>query len=91
MRLNIQPSCEFGLCNLSLRHHIFDNFTYINIAFFHLHESIKQEQRNSDNEGIRYKLGNAKIKVEIELQQDEIIKLNLKKKIAELLDGGANK
>ena len=24
-------------------------------------------------------------------QQDEIIKLNLKKKIAELLDGGANK
>jgi hypothetical protein len=29
--------------------------------------------------------------VEIELQQDEIIKLNLKKKIAELLDGGANK
>ena len=48
-------------------------------------------QRNSDNEGIRYKLGNAKIMVEIELQQDEIIKLNLKKKIAELLDGGANK
>ncbi|KAA4991234.1 XRE family transcriptional regulator, partial [Bacteroides fragilis] len=45
----------------------------------------------SDNEGIRYKLGNAKIMVEIELQQDEIIKLNLKKKIAELLDGGANK
>ena len=43
------------------------------------------------NEGIRYKLGNAKIMVEIELQQDEIIKLNLKKKIAELLDGGANK
>ena len=29
--------------------------------------------------------------VEIELQKDEIIKLNLKKKIAELLDGGANK
>ena len=46
---------------------------------------------SSDNEGIRYKLGNAKIMVEIELQQDEIIKLNLKKKIAELLDGGANK
>ena len=53
--------------------------------------SIKKEQRNYDNEAIRYKLGNAKITVEIELQQDEIIKLNLKKKIAELLDGGANK
>ena len=58
---------------------------------FSLLYSIKREQRNSDNKDIRYKLGNAKIMVEIELQQDEIIKLNLKKKIAELLDGGANK
>ncbi|MFK2307112.1 helix-turn-helix domain-containing protein [Bacteroides fragilis] len=90
-RLDVKPqSVDYLLTRKSI-----DTDTLYNISIaldydFPLY-SIKREQRNSDNEGIRYKLGNAKIMVEIELQQDEIIKLNLKKKIAELLDGGANK
>ena len=90
-RLDVKPqSVDYLLTRKSI-----DTDTLYNISIaldydFSLLYSIKQEQRN-DNEGIRYKLGNAKIMVEIELQQDEIIKLNLKKKIAELLDGGANK
>lgn len=91
-RLDVKPqSVDYLLTRKSI-----DTDTLYNISIaldydFSLLYSIKQEQRNSDNEGIRYKLGNAKIMVEIELQQDEIIKLNLKKKIAELLNGGANK
>ena len=87
-RLDVKPqSVDYLLTRKSI-----DTDTLYNISIaldydFSLLYSIKQEQRNSDNEGIRYKLGNAKIMVEIELQQDEIIKLNLKKKIAELLDG----
>ena len=86
-RLDVKPqSVDYLLTRKSI-----DTDTLYNISIaldydFSLLYSIKREQRNSDNEGIRYK-----IMVEIELQQDEIIKLNLKKKIAELLDGGANK
>jgi hypothetical protein len=32
-------------------------------------------------------MGNAKITLEIELRQDEMLKLNLKQKIADLLEG----
>ena len=91
-RLDVKPhSVDYLLTRKSI-----DTDTLYNISIaldydFSLLYSIKREQRNSDNKDIRYKLGNAKIMVEIELQQDEIIKLNLKKKIAELLDGGANK
>lgn len=91
-RLDVKPqSVDYLLTRKSI-----DTDTLYNISLaldydFALLYSIKQEQRNCDNEDIRYKLGNAKITVEIELQQDEIIKLNLKKKIAELLDGRANK
>ena len=88
-RLDVKPqSVDYLLTRKSIDT---DNISIALDYDFSLLYSIKQEQRNSDNEGIRYKLGNAKIMVEIELQQDEIIKLNLKKKIAELLDGGANK
>ena len=84
-RLDVKPqSVDYLLTRKSI-----DTDTLYNISLaldydFALLYSIKQEQRNYDNEDIRYKLGNAKITVEIELQQDEIIKLNLKKKIAEL-------
>ena len=84
-RLDVKPqSVDYLLTRKSI-----DTDTLYNISLaldydFALLYSIKQEQINCDNEAIRYKLGNAKITVEIELQQDEIIKLNLKKKIAEL-------
>ena len=84
-RLDVKPqSVDYLLTRKSI-----DTDTLYNISLaldydFSLLYSIKKEQRNYDNEDIRYKLGNAKITVEIELQQDEIIKLNLKKKIAEL-------
>jgi hypothetical protein len=32
-------------------------------------------------------MGNAKVTLEIELRQDEMLKLNLKQKIADLLEG----
>ena len=84
-RLDVKPqSVDYLLTRKSI-----DTDTLYNISLaldydFSLLYSITKEQRNYDNEDIRYKLGNAKITVEIELQQDEIIKLNLKKKIAEL-------
>ena len=34
-----------------------------------------------------FKMGNAKVTLEIELRQDEMLKLNLKQKIADLLEG----
>lgn len=80
-RLDVKPqSVDYLLTRKSI-----DTDTLYNISLaldydFSLLYSIKQEQRNYDNEDIRYKLGNAKITVEIELQQDEIIKLNLKRK-----------
>ena len=47
--------------------------------------SIDKEQMNYDRENEAYKLSTAKILIELELKPDEIIKLNLRKKISELL------
>ena len=52
---------------------------------FALLYSIDKEQMNYDRENEAYKLSTAKILIELELKPDEIIKLNLRKKISELL------
>ena len=52
---------------------------------FALLYSIDKEQMNYDRGNEAYKLSTAKILIELELKPDEIIKLNLRKKISELL------
>ena len=47
--------------------------------------SIGKEQMNYDRENESYKLSTAKKMIDRELKPDEIIKLNLRKKISELL------
>ena len=47
--------------------------------------SIKKE--HATDEESPFKVGNAKISLEIELRPDEMLKLNLKQKIADLLEG----
>nr|MCY2673523.1 helix-turn-helix transcriptional regulator [Bacteroides fragilis] len=48
--------------------------------------SIKRSCSPVDEEET-FKMGNAKVTLEIELRQDEMLKLNLKQKIADLLEG----
>ena len=49
--------------------------------------SIKKGVALTVDEEETFKMGNAKITLEIELRQDEMLKLNLKQKIADLLEG----
>ena len=49
--------------------------------------SIKKEHALATDEESPFKVGNAKISLEIELRPDEMLKLNLKQKIADLLEG----
>lgn len=88
-RLDVKPqSVDYLLTRKSI-----DTDTLYNLSLaldydFALLYSTKKEQTNYDGPEIGYKLGTARVTVEIELQQDEIIKLNLKKKISEFLDHG---
>lgn len=88
-RLDVKPqSVDYLLTRKSI-----DTDTLYNLSLaldydFALLYSTKKEQTNYDDPEIGYKLGTARVTVEIELQQDEIIKLNLKKKISEFLDHG---
>lgn len=88
-RLDVKPqSVDYLLTRKSI-----DTDTLYNLSLaldydFALLYSIKKGQTNFDRPEIGYKLGTARVTVEIELQQDEIIKLNLKKKISEFLDRG---
>ena len=54
--------------------------------YFNLY-SIKKEHALATDEESPFKVGNAKISLEIELRPDEMLKLNLKQKIADLLEG----
>ena len=49
--------------------------------------SIKKGVALPVDEEETFKMGNAKVTLEIELRQDEMLKLNLKQKIADLLEG----
>lgn len=86
-RIDVKPqSVDYLLTRKSIDT---DSLYHISLALdydFALLYSIKKEQTNFDNPEASCKLGSAKVIVEIELQQEDIIRLNLKKKIAEMLD-----
>ena len=85
-RLGVRPqSVDYILTRKSI-----DTDTLYNVSKaldydFALLYSIDKEQMNYDRENEAYKLSTAKILIELELKPDEIIKLNLRKKISELL------
>ena len=85
-RLQVKPqSVDYMLTRKSI-----DTDTLYNVSKaldydFALLYSIDKEQMNYDRENEAYKLCTAKILIELELKPDEIIKLNLRKKISELL------
>ncbi|WP_303207819.1 helix-turn-helix domain-containing protein [Bacteroides oleiciplenus] len=85
-RLQVKPqSVDYMLTRKSI-----DTDTLYNVSKaldydFAMLYSISEEQINCDKNEEAYKLSTAKILIELELKPEEIIKLNLKKKIAELL------
>ncbi|EKU89686.1 helix-turn-helix domain-containing protein [Bacteroides oleiciplenus] len=85
-RLQVKPqSVDYMLTRKSI-----DTDTLYNVSKaldydFAMLYSISKEQINCDKNEEAYKLSTAKILIELELKPEEIIKLNLKKKIAELL------
>lgn len=87
-RLEVKPqSVDYLLTRKSV-----DTDTLYNLSLaldydFALLYSIKKEQVNFDKSSNDYKMVSAKVLVEIELQRDEILRLNLRKRISELLDG----
>lgn len=85
-RLQVKPqSVDYMLTRKSI-----DTDTLYNVSraldydFAQLY-SIGKRQINYDKDEEAYKLSTAKIMIELELKPEEIIKLNLKKKIAEFL------
>lgn len=85
-RLQVKPqSVDYMLTRKSI-----DTDTLYNVSKaldydFALLYSISKEQINCDKKDEGYKVPTAKVLIELELKPEEIIKLNLKKKIAELL------
>lgn len=85
-RLNVKPqSVDYLITRKSI-----DTDTLYNVAMaleydFALLYSIKKEQAFYDKVNTDYKLANAKVTVEIELDQEDIEKLNLKNKIVSML------
>lgn len=87
-RLNIRPqSVDYLLGRKSI-----DTDTLYNVSvaldydFAQLY-SIKKEQTNLDTTGNNEKnINKAKIVVELELEKEDLLRLNLKKKISSLLD-----
>lgn len=85
-RLNVKPqSVDYMLTRKSI-----DTDTLYSVSRalnhdFALLYSITKEQTNSDNRMKGYNLSSAKVLVELELKSEDISKLNLKKRIAELL------
>lgn len=85
-RLNVKPqSVDYLLTRKSI-----DTDTLYNVSLaldydFALLYSIKKEQTNSDKTPDDYKLANAKVTVEIELNQEDMAKLDLRKKIISML------
>ena len=85
-RLQVKPqSVDYMLTRKSIYTDTLYNVSKALDYDFALLYSISKEQINYDKEDEAYKLSTAKILIELELKPEEIIKLNLKKKIAELL------
>lgn len=88
-RLDIKPqSVDYLLTRKSI-----DTDTLYNLSTaldydFAMLYSIKKEQTNCDKTNCDYKLANAKVTVEIELNREDLVKLNLEKRIASLLIHG---
>lgn len=86
-RLNVKPqSVDYLLTRKSI-----DTDTLYNLSLaldydFALLYSIKKEQTNCDTINNDYKIVKAKIAVEIELDHEDIAKLNLKKRIVSMLN-----
>ena len=86
-RLNVKPqSVDYLLTRKSI-----DTDTLYNLSIaldydFALLYSTKREQINYDKTNSNYKLAKAKVTVEIELSQEDVVKLNLEKKIISLLN-----
>ncbi len=86
-RLQVKPqSVDYMLTRKSI-----DTDTLYNVSKaldydFALLYSISKEQINCDKKDEAYKVPTAKVLIELELKPEEIIKLNLKKKRAALLN-----
>lgn len=85
-RLNVKPqSIDYMLTRKSI-----DTDTMYNVSRalnydFALLYSIQREQINFDDKDQEYKFSSAKVLVELELKSEDIAKLNLKKRISDLL------
>lgn len=88
-RLNVKPqSVDYLLTRKSI-----DTDTLYNVSLalnydFALLYSISGKQRNFDEAPADYKLSTAKVTVELELGPEDILKLNLRKRIADALEKG---
>lgn len=86
-RLNVKPqSVDYMLTRKSIDT---DTLYSVSLALnydFALLYSISDKQINCDTSSTDYKLSLAKITVEIELKQDDILKLNLKKRLTDFLE-----
>ena len=86
-RLDVKPqSVDYMLTRKSI-----DTDTMYNVSLalnydFSLLYSITDKQLNCDKPPIDYKLTTAKITLELELEQADISKLNLRKRIADALE-----
>ncbi|MDY5239429.1 helix-turn-helix domain-containing protein [Bacteroides helcogenes] len=85
-RLNVKPqSVDYMLTRKSI-----DTDTLYNVSKaldydFALLYSIHREQTNFDEKEQEYRLSSAKVLVELELKPEDIVKLNLKRRIADIL------
>ena len=85
-RLKVKPqSVDYMLTRKSI-----DTYTLYNVSCalnydFALLYSIHKEQINYDTLEQEYRLSTAKVLVELELKPEDIAKLNLKKRIADVL------
>jgi len=86
-RLHVKPqSVDYLLTRKSV-----DTDTLYNISLaldydFALLYSTKKEQINFDNKKSDIKIGGAKVIIEVELKSEDLSKLNLKKKILDIIE-----
>ena len=85
-RLNVKPQSV----DYMLRRKSIDTDTMYSVSLaldydFSLLYSIHKEQTNCDKENPEYKISVAKILVELDLKSEDITKLNLMKRISEVL------
>lgn len=85
-RLNVKPqSVDYMLTRKSIDTDTLYNVSRVLNYDFALLYSIHKEQTNCDISNQEYKFATAKVLVEIELKPEDIAKLNLKKRITDVL------